>query len=122
MHNPSAPPQPYYNPAAYMHVPANTANGRPIVMFQPLTYEEHVQLQRQMHEGRRLFIEKNLKENLPVKYMVVHMIILLIICIAEIGLQIANIINNGAVNYIGSGIWGAAFGFAVIGATAFLSK
>lgn len=121
--NPSAPPHPYYNnPAAYMHVPANAANGRPIVMFQPLTYEEHVQLQRQMYESRRLFIEKNLKENLPVKYMVIHMIILLIICIAEIGLQIANIINNGAVNYIGSGIWGAAFGFAVIGTTAFLSK
>ena len=104
-----------------MHVPVD-ANGRPIVMFQPLTYEERANLQRQMYANRQLFIEKNLKENLPVKYMVMHMIVLFIICIAEIGLQIANIINNGAVNYIGSGIWGAAFGFAVIAATAFLSK
>jgi hypothetical protein len=64
-------------------------------------YDSMLQLRSQIHHQRRSYLEKKLKENLPLKYLIFHVMIVAIISIALIGFQIVAIMKKAPSYYAG---------------------
>jgi hypothetical protein len=64
-------------------------------------YDTMLQYRSQIYHQRRSYLEKKLKENLPLKYLIFHVLIVAIISIALIGFQIVAIIKKAPSYYAG---------------------
>ena len=72
----------------------------------PMSYEQQVNMFQSLNAQRKEHIQKRLKENYPIKFVIVYSILIILISIAEIGMHIMLIVFNGAFFYIYHGIWG----------------
>ena len=80
--------------------------NQPIVMFPAMTYEQQIIYRQQLAAQQREYINKFLKENLPVKYVLFHACVLGLIGVTCIVLQIVLLVNGAYNAYIANGIWG----------------
>lgn len=87
-----------------------------------MNYEQMMAYRSNLIQQRRQYMEKMLKENFPVKYVIVHSCLLIAICIISIVMQIMLIINKSGNYTVGSGIWVAAYFLFTVGLALLLSK
>lgn len=69
--------------------------------MQPMNYEQMMNYRHQLIQQRNAYQMKQLTENYPIKYVVVHAIILISLALAAIGIQIAMIIYQTELYYVG---------------------
>lgn len=77
--------------------------------YQPMTYEEMMIYRQQLIQQRQAYNQKMLEERYPVKYVLVHASILILLSIAAIVIQVFIIIKSISYYHIGSGIWAGVY-------------
>ncbi|RNA22939.1 hypothetical protein BpHYR1_046450 [Brachionus plicatilis] len=75
----------------------------------PNLHHQSVDFGPNFQSQRKDYMVKAISEKYPTKFVIFYSIVTILIGIAEIALQIVNIVNNGALNFIGSGIWGECY-------------
>ena len=100
----SMPPPPSYQQGNFQPVMVVPMNG---MMYNPSIniYEQQREFRMKMIQQRNEFINKQLKENFPVKYILVHGIILLVIALTMIAMQILLLVVGSQYSANSSGIW-----------------
>lgn len=89
-----------------MAPPYGVYPGQPgYVMMPMMNYEQMLNYRLQLAAQQREFMNKRLKENFPLTYVLIHSTCLILIGLACIGLQIAMIIGKSGLYYVGGGIW-----------------
>ena len=73
------------------------------------------------HIHNETMLQKQLEQNYPIKYVVVHCVLMAIINIVLISLQIVAIKNDAAISYIGSALWAGVYNMITVG-MAFLTS
>ena len=68
-------------------------------------FEQQQLMRQKMIQQRNEYVEKRLKENFPVKYSIVHGIILLIMAATMISLQIVLLVKRSPGSTSSSGLW-----------------
>lgn len=102
-----------------MMVPVNGMMMNPNINI----YEQQREFRMKMMQERNEYINKRLKENFPVKYVLVHGIILLVMAAIMISMQIVLLVKNSPNAFNSSGIWcGAYLGIVVLMLFLFYSK
>ena len=94
--------QPQLQPV--MYGTQQQVSGQPYV-FLPMSIEQRINLRQQMAAQQRIYLEKRLKENFPVTYVLFYAFAMLTIGLASIALQIALIVNKSNGSKIANGIW-----------------
>ena len=84
-----------------MMVPVNGMMMNPNVNI----YEMQREMRMRMMQERNEYINKQLKEHFPVKYVFVQAVILLVVAATMISLQIVLIAKNSPSAFNSSGIW-----------------
>lgn len=84
----------------------NNENSQNNLYMESLTYEEYMSLRREIIARHRENTVQRLKDNFPIKYVLLFSSCLILIGITEIILQIVLMVNKGPLNYVGHGIWG----------------
>ncbi len=109
------------NPNPYAPPPVGYQSG-PYVVFQPMSPQQHFEYRRKINALNREYMKHALKERFPSVYVAIHSILIILISLAAIALQIVLIVNNGAINFVGAGIWGGAVGLILAASYLFLSN
>ena len=109
------------NPNPYAPPPPGYQSG-PYVVFQPMSPQQNFEYRRKMNALNREYMKQALKERFPSVYVAIHSIVMILISLAAIALQIVLIVQNGAINYVGAGLWGGAVGLILASCYLFLSN
>ncbi|CAF0938655.1 unnamed protein product [Brachionus calyciflorus] len=80
--------------------------GNPVYTIHPQAYQMNLAFRQEIVRQQREHAIKMVEENYPNKFALIYACLIIFIGVSLIVLQIVSIVNNGALAYVGSGIWG----------------